>query len=416
MVVWEPPSNLPAPPTIEGAQHLLRSVWGLNHFRNHQRRAIAAVLSGRDTLAVLPTGGGKSLCYQLPALLRPGLTVVVSPLISLMQDQVAGLRGRGISAAYLGSGQRPQVQAAVWNTISTDRLTILYVAPERLRQLVERRVTVTLLAVDEAHCISEWGHDFRPHFRAIGRRRRALGHPPTIAVTATATPETRADIVRVLELTRPVTIVRSFDRPNLFLGAQRSGGEAHRIRTLATLLRSCGGTAIAYVPTRNRADGLAAILRQWGFDAAPYHAGLPTGARRALLARFLSGRITVMAATSAFGMGIDKPDVRLVAHLGVPQRPEAYYQQAGRAGRDGLAARCVLLWLPRDLELGARLALGPRGRGPRKTLQAARAGLETMRRYATTARCRRRVLLAYLGERPDRCAGCDRCCGWPPLV
>lgn len=399
-------------PTLREATHHLRAVWGYPDLRFHQRKAVLAVLRGRDALAVLPTGGGKSLCYQLPALLLPGLSVVVSPLISLMQDQVAALRTRGIAAAYLSSTQKPHVQAAVWRALSTDRLKILYLAPERLSELAHSALRVRRLAVDEAHCISDWGHDFRPHFRAIGRHRQRLGRPPTLAVTATATPATRADITRVLGLRRPVTITCSFDRGNLFLAARRAAGEPEKLRALVTLLRSCDGTAIVYAPTRNRVDGVTAILRQYALRAEPYHAGLPGAERRALVRGFQAGRVPVMVATSAFGMGIDRADVRLVAHLGVPARPEAYYQEAGRAGRDGRAARCELLWTPRDLELGTRIALarGPlRERRCHARRQALERGLRAMRRYVTGRSCRRRVLLGYLGERIDRCHGCDRC-------
>ena len=386
---------------LDRAEQVLRDTWGYPHFRFHQRRVVLAALGGRDCLAILPTGGGKSLCFQVPALLLPGLTLVVSPLISLMQDQVAALRRRGIAAAYLSSTQTPETRSAVREALGAGRLKLLYVAPERLERLLGgARLPVSLLAVDEAHCISEWGHEFRPHYRAIGQHRTALGSPPTIALTASATPATRADIVRVLGLARPVSVLQSFDRPNLTFAVHACRDEPERVRLGVAKLRAAQGTAIVYVPTRNRTDGVAAILRRYGFPAAPYHAALPPGARRALLGRFLDGSIRIMVATNAFGMGIDKPDVRLVLHLGIPSRPEAYYQEAGRAGRDGDPARCELLWTKRDLVLMRRLA----GGGP-----AAATGLETMRKYVHGWRCRRRVLLGYLGESIGRCAGCDRC-------
>ncbi len=354
------------------------------------------------------------MCYQVPGLILPDLTVIVSPLISLMQDQVAALRARNLPAAYLSSTQKPAVQSAVWEAVRGGRVKLLYVAPERMAQLVAQRsrLRVALLAIDEAHCISEWGHDFRPHYRALGKHRVALGRPPTIAVTATATPATRGDIVRVLGLRRPVTIVQSFDRPNLFFAVRQFRSEAERLRVLGNLLRSHDGTAVVYVPTRDRTDGVATALRRWGFAALPYHAGLPGAARRGLLSRFLDGRVRVMVATNAFGMGIDKADVRLVAHLGIPPRPEAYFQEAGRAGRDGHPARCELLWTSQDLQLAGCLASPPTGAVGRISAvhrKARRQGLETMRRYIATRGCRRRVLLSYLGERLRRCAGCDRC-------
>lgn len=284
-------------------------------------------------------------------------------------------------------------------------------APERLKTLprILGDQTVSLLAVDEAHCISEWGHDFRPHYRRLGFLRRTIGNPPTIALTATATPETRADICTVMGLRRPVFVLTSFDRPNLRFAVGRMDSEPARFAELQRLLRTVAkGSTVVYVPTKNRADGIANVLRWHGFEAAPYHAGLPGGARRALLKRFLEGQLRVVVATTAFGMGIDKPDVRLVVHVGVPARPESYYQEAGRAGRDGQPAKCVLLWREHDLELAARLARGGSTAGAAHA-QAARRGLETMRRYVTTRQCRREVLLEYLGEKLRRCSGCDRC-------
>jgi ATP-dependent DNA helicase RecQ len=410
-----PVTEHPEPaPTLTDAERALSEIWGYPGFRTHQRPVVVAALQGRDCLAVLPTGGGKSLCFQVPALMLPGLTLVVSPLISLMQDQVAALRARRVAAAYLSSTQTPSQRAAVLDALNADRLKLLYVAPERLATMAAGLAgRVSLLAVDEAHCISEWGHDFRPHFRAIGRQRAALARPPTIALTGTATPDTRADIIRVLGLRRPAVVVRSFDRPNLTFNVRRVEGEVERLREAVRLLRQLRtGTSIIYVSTRNRTDGVAQVLRRNGIRALPYHAGLPAKERRGILARFLDNRCRVVVATSAFGMGIDKPDVRLVLHLGVPARPESYYQEAGRAGRDGLPSRCVMLWRPGDLELTARLgeAAPSSDRSP-GSLAGRRAGIAAMRRYLDTRGCRRRVLLDYLGEAPETCSGCDRCGG-----
>ncbi len=399
--------------TLEAARSTLESTWHYPDFRYHQRKAVLACLRGRDCLAVLPTGGGKSLCFQVPALLLPGRTLVVSPLISLMQDQVGALRNRGVAAAYLSSTQKRDMQRAVRDAMVHGKLKLLYVAPERLQPLAEElaRVEVSLLAVDEAHCISEWGHDFRPHFRALGVHRHNLGRPPTIAMTATATLETQSDIIRVLGLSRPVRIGQSFDRPNLYFAARRFDGERTRVRETARLLRANPGTAIVYVQTRDRTDGVASVLRRWGFQAAPYHAGLPANARRALLRRFIAGDISIMVATNAFGMGIDKPDVRTVIHLGVPARPESYFQEAGRAGRDGAPSNCEMLWTKGDLVLAERMSVGraPSHSGSAAYREAQERGLETMRRYVRTKGCRRRLLLAYLGEELRKCAGCDRC-------
>jgi len=385
---------------LDRAERVLEHHWGYAHLRYQQRRVVLAALSGRDCLALLPTGGGKSICFQLPAVVRGGLTLVVSPLISLMQDQVGALSAKGVPAAYLSSTQNPETRRAVRERTLAGRLTLLYVAPERLPGMIrESRLACGLLAVDEAHCISEWGHEFRPHYRDLGKHRQALGAPPTLAVTATATPATRADIVRVLGLEHPVRVVASFDRPNLHFAVERCADERERLYRALALITPIAGTTIVYVPTRNRADGVAAWLRRKGLAAAPYHGDLPGPARRALLGRFLDGSIRVMAATNAFGMGIDKPDVRLVVHTGIPARPESYYQEAGRAGRDGAPSRCVLLWTERDLTLTASLAGGP----------GAAAGLETMHTYVRTRGCRRQVLLQYLGEDEVRCSGCDRC-------
>jgi ATP-dependent DNA helicase RecQ len=269
------------------------------------------------------------------------------------------------------------------------------------------------LAVDEAHCISEWGHEFRPHYRDIGRHRQALGHPPTIAVTATATPDTREDIVRVLGLRDPVRVTMSFDRPNLHFAVRRCRDVADRLRRALALIRDVGqGSVVVYVPTRNQTDGVTALLRRRRIRAEPYHGALPADERSRILEAFVGGRVSVVVATNAFGMGIDKPDVRRVIHLGLPTRPEAYYQEAGRAGRDGGPSECILLWLREDLRLAKTIAglAGPRraSRSPARHKAVSRA-VAAMRRYVKTWRCRRRVLLAYLGEADASCAGCDRC-------
>ncbi len=397
---------------LDRAREMLRSVWGYPDFRYAQRRAVLSCLLGRDCLAILPTGGGKSLCFQVPALVLPGLTVVVSPLISLMQDQVAALQSRKVAAVYLSSSQDKDVQQRVREVVTNGRAKILYIAPERLEQLAdlvgERQVS--LLAIDEAHCISEWGHDFRPHYRSIGKYRQQLGIKTALAVTASATPTTRQDIIKVARLKSPVSILQSFDRPNLSFAVKQYKTEKERLREAAMQIRRAGGSAIIYVPTRARTDGYTTILRQWGFVASPYHAGLPSADRGKLLEEFISGDIKVMVATNAFGMGIDKPDVRLVVHLGVPTRPEAYYQEAGRAGRDGNPSQCKMFWTKQDLVLVRFMAGVSKEKTPAMT--AKRSGLETMIRYATAKRvCRRRILLGYLGEEEICCGSCDVCSG-----
>ncbi len=332
-----------------------------------------------------------------------------------MQDQVAALRKRNVAAAYLSSTQSRGLQSAVWEYLLSGRIRILYVAPERMPQFLQRasRLTVPLLAIDEAHCISEWGHDFRPHYRSLGSYRRQLGEPPTIAVTATATGRTQNDIVRVLRLKRPVIVRHSFDRPNLHFVAEKFTDENARLRKTASVIRNGEGSTIIYVPTRNRTDGVTAVLRWWNIPAFPYHAGLPARERRVLLKKFMNGSIRVMVATNAFGMGIDKPNVRRVIHLGVPTRPEAYYQEAGRAGRDGKPARCMLFWMHRDFRLATLMATGEgvseNAKGNDELMKVRKDALNVMRKYVQTRACRRRVLLEFFGEKIEGCAGCDGC-------
>jgi len=443
----------------QSAEALLQRHYGHAAFRPAQGRVIQSVLAGHDVLAVLPTGGGKSVCFQVPALVSGGLCVVVSPLISLMQDQVGGARARGISAAAFHSALSAAEAATALREAARGRLTLLYTSPERLprlgRELAAAGAGVRLLAIDEAHCISEWGHDFRPEFRAIGTVRAALGHPQTVALTGSATPPVRADIARVLGLgggqpARARVHVASFDRRNLRFEALRVESERERFATLRALLRR-GETAIVYAPTRKATETLALALRHVGHAASPYHAGLDAETRAEVLDAFLEDRIGVVVATSAFGMGIDKPGVRRVVHWSMPPTPESYYQEAGRAGRDGQAAHCVLLLRRGDATLHrrqldvtfpsrelleslwagrrdpARVAaniresaerlraeLRPEGGPPDWSRVAARRKaaerrIDTMWAYAAGRRCRREALLAYFGERLVRCAGCDRC-------
>lgn len=447
------------------ARLALRRYFGYADFRPGQEAVVGAVLAGRDTLAVLPTGGGKSVCYQVPALVLDGLVVVVSPLISLMEDQVAACRRRGIAAAALTSttplDERRQVVAA----LDGRRLRLLYLSPERLAaqaaSLRRRSGPPVLLAVDEAHCIAEWGPDFRPAFRRLGAARQALGWPPCVALTGSATELVRRDIAGVLGLgarRRPVAQVqRSFDRPNLRFEVRRVSDEVARRDALLQLLGRPAPRSIVYAATRNVTEALVRLLRLSGHRADPYHAGLAGGDRAAILRRFVAGGVDVVVATCAFGMGIDVPDVRLVVHWAMPASPEAYYQEAGRAGRDGAAARCVLLFQPgdarvhrrmlevtlpsrrvlrrawRDAAFAARLPDEVRasverlrgelvGRGGRidwapygARRRAALRRLRLMARYAGAWRCRRRRLLAYFGDPLVACAGCDRCAFWQRL-
>jgi ATP-dependent DNA helicase RecQ len=332
---------------IEMARVVLREFFGYEDFRPGQIDVVAAVLGGNDTLAVLPTGGGKSLCYQVPALVRPGLTVVISPLISLMKDQVDRLVARGVPATFLNSSiTRGEISDRLARATRGD-LTLLYVAPERFEsadlQRCLARSRVTLIAVDEAHCISEWGHDFRPSFRRIAAVTRKLGGPQMIALTATATPAVRADIVRQLGMRSPRVIVSGFDRANLYYEVRPCRDDAAKGQQLVDVMRAHPRPAIVYAATRASVERTARQLNRTGVRALPYHAGLDDQLRGDVQERFMAGEVDTIVATNAFGMGIDKPDVRLVVHQAMPGTLEAYYQEAGRAGRDGNPAQCVLL-------------------------------------------------------------------------
>ena len=375
------------------ARMLLAERFGHAAFRVHQLKVVGPLLAGRSVLAVLPTGAGKSLCYQLPALMAGGLTLVVSPLISLMQDQVGALRRRGIAAAFLNSLLSRDERRAILDATLAGSLTLLYCAPERLDSLVRRLRdggrAVSLFAVDEAHCIVEWGNEFRPVYRRLDRIRYLLHEPVTIALTGSATPATRAEILRVLRMPQADVVVTSFDRPNLRFAVEQVRHDQERFARIRVLLRAVDGSAIVYTPTRRLTELVTRALLRMGVRAAPYHAGLSAATRRRVLRAFLAGRAPVVVATSAFGMGIDKPDVRRVLHWGPPHTLESYYQEAGRAGRDGRAAECVVLWRQADFDWGDHAP--------------------EMRRYVESHACRRGTLLAYFGEHARRCSGCDVC-------
>jgi ATP-dependent DNA helicase RecQ len=329
------------------ARAVLQRTFGYDDFRGGQKEAIGGALAGRDVLVLMPTGGGKSLCFQVPALTQSGLTLVVSPLISLMHDQVDALARRGVAAAALHSGLSADESTRCMEAAAGGRLTMLYIAPERFDSVAFRdalpNLPVRLLAVDEAHCISQWGYDFRPSYLRLGAVRERLGCP-VIALTATATPEVRRDIELRLQLRDPVIVTRGFDRTNLSWHVLEVRDDAHRIQLLRELLRARGGgVAVVYASTRRAVDVVTDRLNRTGLSATGYHAGVAPDERSRLQDQFMSGKVPVIVATNAFGMGIDKPDVRMVAHVTMSSNLEGYYQEAGRAGRDGLHSNCVLL-------------------------------------------------------------------------
>jgi len=401
---------------MDAARGELARVYGFAGFRPGQEEIVAAVLSGEDVLAVMPTGSGKSLCFQLPALARGGLTLVVSPLIALMRDQVAQLGELGVCAAALNSASEPSERQRVARALRDRSLRLLYVAPERLLRedtlAMLREARVDLFAIDEAHCVSQWGHDFRPEYMRLREAGEALGDAQTIAVTATADAPTRDDIVERLFLRRPRVFVRSFDRPNLFL-AMRPKGSATRM--LAERLDAhANESGIIYCASRKRTEELAQEFSAAGRRALPYHAGLEQAVRSHNQDAFLQEDGVVMCATVAFGMGIDKPDVRFVFHADMPSSIEAYYQEIGRAGRDGLPADTFTLYGAGDIELRRRQIAESGAPDERKRIEMGK--LDDLVTLCETARCRRQVLLGMFGEESAPCGHCDVCQGAVRLI
>ena len=361
---------------------MLKEIFGFDSFRPGQEEAIRAVLEGRDTLAVMPTGGGKSLCYQVPALMQESLTVIVSPLISLMKDQVDSLIQSSVAeAATLHSGLSPEERWEVERGVRMGEIKMLYVAPERLRSLEFvlslRRAGVGLFVVDEAHCISEWGHNFRPDYLFLPRAVRDLGSPPVLALTATATPRVREDIVRSMKMRSPKVVVTSFNRPNLTYRVLSAKEKKHKLPLILDVIRGTSPPGIVYATTRKECEELAASLRRSGVDAAAYHAGMPAAERTDVQERFMTDELSVVVATVAFGMGVDKPNVRFVIHSSVPGSLPAYLQESGRAGRDGEKAECVILYRSADLGRRKRLVtLGTAGEEEVGTFFRALSGVE----------------------------------------
>ena len=394
---------------------MLRDVFGFDDFRPGQEEVVDAVTAGENVLAIMPTGGGKSLCYQLPALLRDGVTVVISPLIALMRDQVRGLQEAGVEAGALTSGNSPEETNAVWEALEAGRLKLLYMAPERLTAEsapgMLRRINVSLIAVDEAHCVSQWGHDFRPDYLRIGELRRALG-VPLAAFTATADAETQDEIVeKLFDGTAPRKFLRGFDRPNIHLAFAAKNGPRKQILEFAAARK--GQSGIVYCGTRNRTEVLAQALRTEGHVACHYHGGMEAEDRRIVETRFAREDGLIVVATVAFGMGIDKPDIRWVAHADLPKSIEAYYQEIGRAGRDGGQAETLTLFGSDDIRL--RRSQIDEGLAPTERRMADHTRLNALLGLAEALACRRQTLLGYFGEQAEPCGKCDLCDS-PPEV
>ncbi len=394
---------------MQAAAPLLRDVFGFDGFRPGQEEIVEAVTQGENVLAIMPTGGGKSLCFQLPALMRDGVTVVISPLIALMRDQVRSLQEAGVGAGALTSGNTPEETDAVWEGLEAGTLKLLYMAPERLAAGsvtgMLHRVGVNLIAVDEAHCVSQWGHDFRPDYLRIGELRRAL-NVPLAAFTATADAETREEIAQKLfDGTPPRAFLRGFDRPNIHLAFAAKNKPRDQILNFAAARK--GQSGIVYCGTRAKTEGIARALNEQGLKAIHYHGGMEAEDRRIAERRFQQEDGLIVAATVAFGMGVDKPDIRWVAHADLPKSIEAYYQEIGRAGRDGAPAETLTLFGPDDIRL--RRSQIDEGLAPPERRIADHGRLNALLGLAEALTCRRETLLGYFGEKDITCGHCDLC-------
>jgi len=401
--------------TLDAAREILRRTFGHGDFRGLQAEVIGEVLAGRSAMAVLPTGGGKSVCYQIPAMLRPGLGLVVSPLIALMTDQVAGLRQSGVAAARLDSNILPQERSETWEQIEAGTLDLLYVSPEGLMQpaMLERlsRLSLALVAIDEAHCVSQWGHDFRPEYRMLGRLAEIFPRVPRLAVTATADFRTREDIRAELRLDGARELVASFARTELALSAERKRGLGHD-RVLGLVAERAGKCGIVYGGSRDGVDGLAARLAAEGVPALAYHAGLDKAVRAKRLHEFLEADAAVMVATIAFGMGVDKPEVRYVIHADPPASIEAYWQEIGRAGRDGARAEGITLYSSSDMAWAMRRIEGRDVDAAVKSVQARK--LRQLYAMLDGTGCRPAAVRRYFGEGEVLpCGACDLCLNPP---
>ena len=394
---------------------ILKKYYGFAKFRPGQEDVMQSILNGRDTLALMPTGGGKSLCYQLPALILPGTTMVVSPLIALMKDQVDALVARGVGASFINSSLTPKQIKDRVEALLAGRIKIVYIAPERLNSgfiQTLKRINFSLVAIDEAHCVSAWGHDFRPDYLKIKSNLDVLSQRPVVAAfTATATPEVKEDIVKRLGLKDPRVFVRGFDRPNLRFFTRGQLNNYERDVEVLRLINSIKGSGIVYVGTRSKTEELAQFLRNNQIEALAYHAGLGAKKRSSIQDKFIQDQIRVIVATIAFGMGIDKPDIRFVIHANMPASLEGYYQEAGRAGRDGKIAYCVLLHNIQDrflheyfIKKAYEDAL-ERGKPREEALDIRKLKIDKLQKiedYVLKNGCRRKMILNYFGDEADR--------------
>ncbi|EJL6793698.1 ATP-dependent DNA helicase RecQ [Vibrio alginolyticus] len=390
-------------------QRVLEDVFGYQEFRDGQQLVIDAAIEGRDSLVILPTGGGKSLCYQIPALVRSGITLVISPLISLMKDQVDQLKANGVAAECINSTMPREELLSVYNRMHTGHLKLVYVSPERvlMRDFIERleNLSLSMIAVDEAHCISQWGHDFRPEYAALGQLKQQFSHVPFMALTATADDATRRDILERLQLNNPEVYLGSFDRPNIRYNlVEKHKPVSQIVRYLETQKGNCG---IIYCGSRKKVEMVTEKLCNNHIRAAGYHAGMDADERAYVQEAFQRDDIQIVVATVAFGMGINKPNVRFVVHFDIPRNIESYYQETGRAGRDGLPAEAMMLYDPADISWLRRM-LDEKDDGPQKQVETHK--LNAMSAFAEAQTCRRQVLLNYFGEyREKPCGNCDIC-------
>ncbi len=397
------------------ALEILKTVYGYDAFRGPQAEIVAHVIGGGNAFVLMPTGGGKSLCYQIPAIARPGMGLVVSPLLALMADQVAALRQAGVRAAALNSDLPAEERRALWRAIHGGDLDLLYVAPETLLRpaVLERLagVKLSLIAIDEAHCLSQWGHDFRPSYRQLDALVGRFADTPRMALTATADEPTRAEILSHLAIAEADAFIAGFDRPNIRYAIEEKDNPRAQLKDF--LKRHAGESGIVYCLSKRKTEETAAWLRDQGYDALTYHAGMDKASREANQMRFQRGEAVVMVATIAFGMGIDKPDVRFVAHLDLPGSIEAYYQETGRAGRDGLPSDTLMLYGHGDIALRSRFIEESDAPDQRKRME--RQKLDALLGLAETAGCRRQALLSYFGDHCAPCGNCDTCAAPPEL-